>query len=45
MLQADFHDVSGDLSDLNVANKCWIVQNSVNDLVTSCFITILIGIS
>ena len=38
MPPAPFHDIDGDLSDHNVGN-------SDNDLVTSCFIRILIDIT
>ena len=37
----NFHDVNGDLSD---HKNCWIVQNSDNNLVTSCFTRIYIHI-
>ena len=40
-----FDDVDVDLSDHNVGNFFWIVQNSDSDLVISCFIPILIGIT
>ena len=44
MVPAHFDDVDSDLSDHNVGKTFWIVQNSENDLVTSIFIRILIGI-
>ena len=45
MLPAHFHDVEGDLSDQKYGEYFWIVQNSDSDLVTTCFIPILIGIT
>ena len=44
MVPAHFDDVDSDLYDHNVGKTFWIVQNSENDLVTSIFIRILIGI-
>ena len=45
MLPAHFHEVDGDLSDHNVGKNVWFLQNSDNDLVTSCFNRDLIGIT
>ena len=42
MLPAHFDDVDGDISG---RENYRIVQNSDSDLVTSCFIRILIGIT
>ena len=44
MLLAHFHDADGDLSDhAQCCEYVWIVQNSDNDLVKSCFNRDLIG--
>ena len=45
LLPVHFQDIDGELSDHNVGNINIIVKNSDSDLVTSCFIRILIGIT